>query len=111
VRFFDRAVDAGRISVGDLFDDRYQPIPNTKPQKFKTRFDDFTDQSMAPLQEVCSPSTHGSVYAIGIDRNGYVPTHNRIFSQPLTGDEKLDFVNNRTKRLFDDPVGKRCGGS
>jgi methyl-accepting chemotaxis protein len=49
------------------------------------------------------------VYAICIDRNAYVPTHNRIFSQPLTGDEKVDFVNNRSKRIFDDPVGKRCG--
>jgi methyl-accepting chemotaxis protein len=49
------------------------------------------------------------VYAISIDRNGYVPTHNRKFSQPLTGNEKVDFVNNRSKRLFDDPVGKRCG--
>lgn len=105
----DRAVDAGRISVGDLFDDRYQPIPNTKPQKFKTRFDDFTDQSMAPLQEGLLAQHPWLVYAIGIDRNGYVPTHNRIFSQPLTGDEKLDFFKNRTKRLFDDPVGKRCG--
>jgi len=38
-----------------------------------------------------------------------VPTHNRRFSQPLTGNEKVDFVNNRTKRVFDDPVGKRCG--
>ena len=48
-------------------------------------------------------------YAIACDQGGYVPTHNRKFSQPLTGDEKVDFVNNRTKRMFDDPVGKRCG--
>jgi methyl-accepting chemotaxis protein len=51
---FDKAVDAGRISVEDLFDDRYQPIANTRPQKFKTRFDDFTDQAWSPLQESCS---------------------------------------------------------
>ena len=30
-------------------------------------------------------------------------------AQALTGDAKVDFVNNRTKRIFDDPVGKRCG--
>ncbi|MEY4593235.1 MAG: hypothetical protein RIR18_2130, partial [Pseudomonadota bacterium] len=39
----------------------------------------------------------------------YVPTHNQRFSQPLTGNEQTDFINNRTKRIFDDPVGKRCG--
>jgi len=27
----------------------------------------------------------------------------------LTGNEKTDFANNRTKRIFDDPVGRRCG--
>jgi hypothetical protein len=41
----------GQDQVEDLFDDHYQPIPNTRPQKFKTRFDDFTDQAVVPLQE------------------------------------------------------------
>jgi len=48
-------------------------------------------------------------YAISADRKGYVPTHNRRYSQPLTGDEKTDLLNNRTKRVFDDPVGSRVG--
>jgi methyl-accepting chemotaxis protein len=104
-----RRVDAGRISVEDLFDDHYQPIPNTRPQKFKTRFDAFTDQNVVELQENLLHQNKCLIYAVCIDRNGYVPTHNRKFSQPLTGDEKTDFVNNRGKRIFDDPVGKRCG--
>lgn len=105
----DKAIDAGRIGIDDLFDEKYQPIPNTKPQKFKTRFDDFTDKFLAPVQEQLVEQHKWLVYAIACDRKGYVPTHNRRFSQPLTGDEKVDFVNNRTKRLFDDPVGRRCG--
>jgi methyl-accepting chemotaxis protein len=108
-QLFDKAVDAGRIKVDDLFDDRYQPIANTRPQKYKTRFDDFTDQNLSPLQESLLEQCKAAVYAISIDRNAYVPTHNRKFSQPLTGNEKIDFVNSRSKRLFDDPVGKRCG--
>jgi methyl-accepting chemotaxis protein len=108
-RIFEQAIDAGRIKIDDLFDDRYQPIPNTRPAKFKTRFDDYTDQAIAPLQENLVAQHNWLTYAICIDRNGYVPTHNRRFSQPLTGNEKVDFVNNRTKRVFDDPVGKRCG--
>ncbi|RDE51446.1 MAG: methyl-accepting chemotaxis protein [Candidatus Accumulibacter meliphilus] len=108
-QLFDKAVDAGRIKVDDLFDDRYQPIANTRPQKYKTRFDDFTDQHLSPLQESLLEQCKAAVYAISIDRNAYVPTHNRKFSQPLTGNEKIDFVNSRSKRLFDDPVGKRCG--
>ena len=105
----DKAVDSGRIKLEDLFDDKYQPIQNTKPQKFKTRFDDFTDQTLTPIQEQLLDQNRWIVYGISCDRKGYIPTHNRKFSQPLTGNEKVDFVNNRTKRLFDDPVGRRCG--
>jgi len=108
-QILDKAVDSGRVKIEDLFDTKYQPIPNTKPQKFKTRFDDFTDQAVTPLQEQLVDQNKWLVYAICTDRRGYVPTHNRRFSQPLTGNEKVDFVNNRTKRVFDDPVGKRCG--
>ena len=108
-QILDQAVDAGRITIVDLFDENYQAIPNTRPQKFKTRFDDFADQALTPLQERLLEQNPFVVYGICCDRRGYVPTHNRKFSQPLTGNEKIDFVNNRTKRIFDDPVGRRCG--
>jgi len=108
-RLLDQSVDSGKITLDALFDDRYQAIPNTRPQKFKTRFDDFTDQLVAPIQERVVEGAAWLVYAICCDRKGYVPTHNRRFAQALTGDEKKDFVNNRTKRIFDDPVGRRCG--
>ncbi|MFZ2853313.1 MAG: methyl-accepting chemotaxis protein [Rhodocyclaceae bacterium] len=108
-QMIDKAIDAGRIKESDLFDDQYQPVANTQPQKYKTRFDDFTDQAATPVQEQILDQNAHIVYAICCDRRGYVPTHNRRFSQALTGDEKIDFANNRTKRIFDDPVGRRCG--
>jgi methyl-accepting chemotaxis protein len=46
---------------------------------------------------------------IANDTNGYVPTHNQRFCQPLTGDYAQDITGNRTKRLFDDRTGRRCG--
>lgn len=98
-----------RIKLDDLFDQTYTPIANTKPQKFKTRFDDLCDQLLPALQESLLANDHNVVYAICCDRKGYVPTHNKRFSQPLTGNEKIDFVNNRTKRIFGDEVGQRCG--
>ena len=45
------------------------------------------------------------VFAVLVDRNGYLPTHNTRYSQPLTGDPEKDRVNNRTKQIFADPVG------
>ena len=42
---------------------------------------------------------------VALDINGYIPTHNTIYSKPLTGDYETDLVGNRTKRIFSDPVG------
>lgn len=108
-QLLDQAVDLGRISLEDLFDEKYQPIPNTKPQKYRTRFDGFSDQAFPQVQEQLLNEAEWVVYGIACDRKGYVPTHNRKFSQALTGIESVDFVSNRTKRIFDDPVGRRCG--
>ena len=49
------------------------------------------------------------VYAGAVDRNGYFPTHNRKFSAEPTGDIKKDTLHSRSKRIFNDPVSKRCG--
>jgi methyl-accepting chemotaxis protein len=107
-KLLDDAVDRGQISVEDLFDRNYQPIANTKPQKFHTRFDALTDRLLPPLQEPLLGQPE-ITYAIACDNGGYVPTHNNRFCQPLTGDERKDIAGNRTKRVFGDPVGKRCG--
>jgi methyl-accepting chemotaxis protein len=85
------------------------PLPNTRPQKYTTKIDALTDKIFPPIQEPILDAHKEATYAGAVDANGYFPTHNKRFSKPLTGDEKVDFVNNRTKRIFDDPVGKRCG--
>jgi len=108
-RALEEAVRAGQIRVDDLFDHTYVPIPNTKPQKFSSKFDALTDRILPPIQEPVLEGITEVAYAGAVDVNGYFPTHNKRFSKPLTGDEKVDFVNNRTKRIFNDPVGKKCG--
>lgn len=108
-QLLEQAIDSGKISLADLFDENYSPIAGTRPQKFSTRFDTLCDQLLPKLQEPLLERHPHVVYAISTNRKGYVPTHNKRFSKPLTGDEKVDFINNRTKRVFDDPVGRRCG--
>jgi methyl-accepting chemotaxis protein len=106
---FEQAVEQRQISVDDLFDRNYVPIPNTAPQKHKTRFDDFTDQVLPPIQEPLLQQNGEIAYAGAVDDKGYFPTHNRCYSQPLTGNYEKDLVNNRTKRIFTDRTGSRCG--
>ena len=106
---FDAAVDRGTIKLDDLFDRNYAPIAQTKPQKYHTRYDSLCDKLLPAIQEPLIERNKEITYAIGCDTGGYVPTHNNRFCQPLSGDEQKDFVANRTKRIFADPVGKRCG--
>jgi len=106
---FEADIDAGRISLEDLFDRNYQTIPNTSPVKYQTRFDRYTDQVLPAIQEPLLPRHEGLVFAIACTQQGYVPTHNKVFSQPLTGDAQVDTLQNRTKRKFADRTGIRCG--
>ncbi|KAB0495678.1 methyl-accepting chemotaxis protein [Pseudomonas vancouverensis] len=106
---FEADIAAGRISGEDLFDRHYQAIANTSPEKFQTRFDRYTDQVLPAIQEPLLPRHEGLVFAIACTQQGYVPTHNKLFSQPLTGDVQVDALHNRSKRKFADRTGIRCG--
>ncbi|WP_410002807.1 methyl-accepting chemotaxis protein [Pseudomonas chlororaphis] len=106
---FEADLDANRVSPDDLFDRSYQPIANTHPVKYQTRFDRYADQVLPAIQEPLLARHEGLVFAIACTPQGYVPTHNKAFSQPLTGDPQVDTLHNRTKRKFEDRTGIRCG--
>jgi methyl-accepting chemotaxis protein len=106
---FEADIAAGRISAADLFDRHYQPIPGSYPSKYRTRFDAYTDQVLPAIQEPLLERHEGLVFAIATTPEGYVPTHNRAFAQPQTGDRAVDMLKSRSKRLFNDPTGIRCG--
>ena len=108
---FTAAIADGRISEQKLFDRNYREIPKTSPVKFSTDFDGFTDEVLPMIQEPILERHAFIAYAGAVDNNGYFPTHNKRYSQPLTGDYKADLVNNRTKRIFSDRTGLRCGNN
>ncbi|WP_317204539.1 methyl-accepting chemotaxis protein [Janthinobacterium sp.] len=110
-RIFDAAIAAGQITREALFERRYQAIPNTNPPKHHSRFDAFTDRALPELQEGLLEAMPQLAYAGAVDSKGYFPTHNKKFSQPLTGDYAIDILNNRTKRIFNDRTGARCGAN
>ena len=110
-RLFEKAIASGKISRDALFDRQYKPIAGTNPPKYNTRFDAFTDQVLPALQEELLRTMPQLAYAGAVDDQGYFPTHNKKYSQPLTGDYDVDIVNNRTKRIFTDRTGKRCGSN
>jgi methyl-accepting chemotaxis protein len=106
---FEQALKCGVISEQALFDRHYTPIPGTNPPKYRTAFDAYTDRVLPAIQEAVLERLPQLAYAGAVDDHGYFPTHNRKFSQPLTGDADYDLLHNRTKRIFDDRIGARCG--
>ena len=108
-QMFEEAITSGKISESDLFNFHYEPVKGTNPQKFTTRFDSFTDVLLPPVQEPVLEENNFIIYAGAVDLNGYFPTHNKKFSKPMTGDYDTDLAKSRTKRIFDDPTGSRCG--
>jgi len=108
MRIFEDSIDNGIISEVDLFDRDYKPIPNTDPQKFNTKYDRFTDKYILDLEERYLVQDENIRFLVIVDDNGFLPTHNVKFSQPLTGNKEVDLIRNRTKRLFNDRTGLKA---
>ncbi|NMY90442.1 methyl-accepting chemotaxis protein [Pseudomonas oryzihabitans] len=108
-RRFEEDLAAGRITQDALFDRQYQPVPGSQPAKYRTRFDSYTDGVLPAIQEPLLDQHPGLVFAIACTPEGYVPTHNRAFAHAPTGDVAVDTARSRSKRLFSDRTGKRCG--
>lgn len=109
---FAEAVRTGQISMEELFDTSYRPIPGSDPQQFTTRFVDFTDRVLPEIQEPMLDLDPTVIFCAAIDRNGYIPTHNHKFSAPQrAGDPVFNAANSRNRRKFEDRVGLSAGRS
>jgi hypothetical protein len=95
----EKWVSNKEVSEDKLMGSFYYPIPNTYPPKYNTDWDRLSDRDILPLEESMSSKSAAIVYAIIVDRNGYIPTHISRYALPLTGNPAVDLVNNRTKML------------
>ena len=102
---FNLLLISGKLTVPQLFDTFYIPIPNTNPQKFRTQYDNLSDGVVRPIIDKILQRDKRLVFVVIVDRNGYLPTHNSKYSKPLTGNGEEDTKWNRTKRLFNDRTG------
>ena len=91
----------------NVFDTNYQEIPNTNPVKYSTSYDQLFAQHLQPIYDQTLSQIPSGIFAICVDINGYGPTHNSIFSKPLTGNPEQDVAGSRDKRMFNDPTGYR----
>ena len=105
----EQAVARGDITMAQLMNFTYQPIPDTNPQQHLAPFTDLTDRLFPAFQEAVLQSNPKITFCAAVDRNGYLPTHNRKFSKRQTRDVDWNAANARNRRIFNDRVGLGAG--
>jgi methyl-accepting chemotaxis protein len=103
---FEEAVDSGKLTREALFDTDYRPIEGTNPQHFRTRSLEALEEILPPIQEPVLASDQRMIFCAAVDRNAYLPVHNRIYSKPQKPDDAAwNIANCRNRRIFDDRAG------
>lgn len=95
----------------DVFDETYTRIPGSNPARYHTSYDRGVDEAITRIIDHTLEQLAGGSYTLVIDRNGYAPAHNAVYSRQSTGDLRHDTLHCRDKRLFDDPVALAAAGS
>ena len=93
-----------------MFDNCYVPIPGTDPLQHRTRFLEVVEGILPNVQEPLLASDKRMVFCAAVDRNGYLPVHNKIYSQPQRPGELIwNTAHCRNRRIFDDRAGLSAG--
>jgi methyl-accepting chemotaxis protein len=100
------AVQSGRLTRDALFDTDYVPIAGTNPVQFRTRALEVLESLLPPIQEPLLGADKRMTFCAAVDRNAYLPVHNRIYSNPQKPDDPAwNTANCRNRRIFDDRAG------
>jgi len=117
----DNVVDNKVFTIDQLFNDTLVPIPLDREimvsyrkipiskineiQKYHyvTGLDIYLDSLIGDIQDEFFKDPQ-VVFAVLCDNNGYTPTHNHIFNDPLVGSYTIDNEKSRSKRIYYDPL-------
>jgi methyl-accepting chemotaxis protein len=109
-KIFENAVASGAISIDDMFDTDYVEISGTNPLQHRNRILGWADHALPSFQEAFLVKDPRMVFCAMIDRNGYLPVHNKIYSHPQrAGDVTWNTANSRNRRIFNDTAGLAAG--
>ena len=97
---------ARSLTIDELFDTNYLAVPGTNPQQVENRALAHLEQVLPDIQEAILRESTDLAFCAAVDRNGYLPVHNRIYSKPQKPDDPVwNAANSRNKRIFDDRAG------
>ena len=109
-RTLEGLVERQTLTEEDLFDNDYTAIDGTDPVQYRTRFLSALEDVLPPIQEVSLARDARTVFCAAVDRNGYLPVHNRKYSFPQRpGEAAWNIAHSRNRRIFDDRAGLTAG--
>src|SRR3954447_26965785 len=109
-QIFENAIASGAISIEDMFDTDYVEIPGTNPVQHRTKILHWAERALPDFQDAFLAKDPRMVFCAMIDRNGYLPVHNKIYSHPQRpGDLAWNTANSRNRRIFNDKAGLAAG--
>jgi len=107
----ERAVDAGEVTVDDIFDTNYQIVEGSNPVQYDTRFNAAADRHMRPILDRVKASDGRIIGSACGDMNGYLPTHLSERSHPQGPDPVWNDAHCRNKRILIDDATRSALGS
>ncbi|WP_028163703.1 methyl-accepting chemotaxis protein [Bradyrhizobium elkanii] len=109
-RIFENGIASGAVTIEDMFDTDYVEISGTNPMQYRTKILDWAERALPPFQEAFLAKDPRMAFCAMIDRNGYLPVHNKIYSHPQRpGDVAFNTANSRNRRIFNDAAGLAAG--
>jgi len=109
-KIFENGIASGAISIEDMFDTDYVEIPGSNPVQYRSKILDWADRALPPFQEAFLAKDPRMAFCAMIDRNGYLPVHNKIYSHPQkAGEVAWNTANSRNRRIFNDTAGLAAG--
>lgn len=104
-----RALDQRGLTIGDLFDTGYRPIPGTDPVQYHTGLVEFADQVIRPILDKHTDVDPAIVGCCLVDMNGFLPTHISARSQlQRHGARSWNLENARNRQMFMDNQTRRA---
>ncbi len=109
-RALEELIEKGKLTEVDLFDNEYVPIEGTDPVQHRTRFLSAVEEVLPSIQEPLLAGDPRMIFCAAVDRNGYLPVHNRKYSSAQRpGDKLWNTAHARNRRIFDDRAGLAAG--
>ncbi len=107
----EQALQAGELTLEDLFDKDLRPIEGSNPPQFMTRYIPFLDKEITPLQDAVLAFDKRVVFCAPTDHNRMIPCHNPQFRQPQGPDPVWNAAHSRNRRVYADKTAAAVAAS